>query len=624
MGVAGPHERHGAPGPAAAALTQHRGDEAARSLGLRRRHDVCRLVGPELAVPIVRRVGGTAAHRRRAGAHAAKDGELHGFLLVGTWGRRISGPPIVVSEVPVAGVPVPSEPVCRPVGWARPAQSRSSGAEQALHHGVEKARATASASPVVRSTRSPTRGQATGTLGLGGCPEEPADRLGPPVHRQVERGPVERHEERLARRGLHGARRRRALALLVRAAGSVDALVALDEAVGDPSRVAGERFGVAADAVDVAVRRQGLLGIHVDVGPEGVVGADGHEREVEGAEVGADGGEPLGRARVAGVVGRVHGAVQGPAGPERLAVDEAATGVVPGLGAGHPDAGDLGLTPPVERGDACLRHTPGQQVGVDAERHDVVRLVRLLELHDRRVVEVVVVVVADQHRVDRRDLGDGTGHGVHPPRARVTDGGDPLAEDRIDEEAGAVELEHRRRMAVPRDGEVARRLRGAGRHDRHRSDGLAATAHPDRRDGSAGLGSHPRAERGLLALEASPGEVRGALDEGQDRGRRRTDPVRHPEELPGAGAGGDRLDGAGDGAHGGTVGGSEAAHRHPFESGEGWVSCGWSWCRRWAGAGRGLLQNVPACMRAAIGRGGRDGIPARLAVRARHVMSSWC
>ncbi len=96
-----------------------------------------------------------------------------------------------------------------------------------------------------------------------------------------------------------------------------------------------------ADAVDVAMGGHRLLGLHVDVRPERVVGADRHQGEVEGPEVGPDGGEPLRGAGVAREVGGVPWAVHGPARPERLAVDETATGVVPRLGAGEPHAGDL-------------------------------------------------------------------------------------------------------------------------------------------------------------------------------------------------------------------------------------------------------------------------------------------
>jgi hypothetical protein len=57
---------------------------------------------------------------------------------------------------------------------------------------------------------------------------------------------------------------------------------------------------------------------------------------------------------------------------------------------------------PVELDDARLRDAPFAQVRTDAERHDERRSLRAGQPDDRVDVEVVVVVVADQHRVDGR------------------------------------------------------------------------------------------------------------------------------------------------------------------------------------------------------------------------------
>ncbi|GAA2149091.1 hypothetical protein GCM10009826_03430 [Humibacillus xanthopallidus] len=69
-----------------------------------------RLVGAELPVAVVGRVGRATTHRARGGTHAAKDGELHGVLLVVTWGPVGMAAPIVVSEAPDAGVPDGRQP----------------------------------------------------------------------------------------------------------------------------------------------------------------------------------------------------------------------------------------------------------------------------------------------------------------------------------------------------------------------------------------------------------------------------------------------------------------------------------------------------------------------------------
>ena len=91
---------------------------------------------------------------------------------------------------------------------------------------------------------------------------------------------------------------------------------------------------------------------------------------------------------------------------------------------------------------------------VDSERHDVVRPVGALELDDRRLVEVVVVVVADDHGVEARDLGDAARHRVQALRPDEGRRRHAVAEDGVEEEPAAVELDDARRVAVPGDREV--------------------------------------------------------------------------------------------------------------------------------------------------------------------------
>ena len=147
-------------------------------------------------------------------------------------------------------------------------QSWSPGAAHASHQGSWCAATTSSI--VVAAQVDPRADlwcdQAHAALGRG--PARPADRLAPPVRREVEGGPVDRQHDRVG------------LAL-----------------------------------VDVEVGLDRLLGVEVDVGPVHAVGADRDDREVERAEVGADVGVAVGRPGVAAEEDRVAGPAQRPTPP---------------------------------------------------------------------------------------------------------------------------------------------------------------------------------------------------------------------------------------------------------------------------------------------------------------------
>ena len=153
---------------------------------------------------------------------------------------------------------------------------------------------------------------------------------------------------------------------------------------------------------DLAVHADGLLRIEVYVGPAGVVGADRQHRQVERPVALTDPGEGRGVARVAteehpALLPRHH-----PARPERGVAAQAAPGEVPRLGAGEGEPAELVRLVPVELDDAVLRDAPPEQVLTDPERHDERPASWVLhQVVDRRRVEVVVVVVRDQHRAQR-------------------------------------------------------------------------------------------------------------------------------------------------------------------------------------------------------------------------------
>src|SRR5437867_9242097 len=99
-------------------------------------------------------------------------------------------------------------------------------------------------------------------------------------------------------------------------------------------------------------------------------------------------------------------------GPQsRIAIPQAAAGkVLRGRGGhGEPGARQLVRFPPVELDDALGPDAPVFEVRADAERgherHDA-----LGDLVDRWIVEVVVVVVRDDHEVYRRHRAKGYGH----------------------------------------------------------------------------------------------------------------------------------------------------------------------------------------------------------------------
>ena len=217
--------------------------------------------------------------------------------------------------------------------------------------------------------------------------------------------------------------------------------------------------------------------VHVLLGhePARLVGADRDEGDVEAAaqrrrlarrEPFADVGEVF---RVAGVAGEEEmqvGREHREAAPERLesVVQPAPRPVLHG-GQHHLDrprgAGDRVGLPPVELDhavDAALR-----QPRLEAQRHDEERRSAGLrgQRADARVVEVVVVVVRDQHQIDVRQFGEreaGRDVALRPDEAERRR---PLGEHRVGEDAQSAELRQHRRMADPGDRRLHRHRAGA-------------------------------------------------------------------------------------------------------------------------------------------------------------------
>ena len=127
--------------------------------------------------------------------------------------------------------------------------ARRRGASRQSGHGLHRSasqpppRVRSPATVAAGTTRPPGLGTATSTPAPVGGRQQPLGGLGPRVRRQPEGAPVDRHQQ--------------------------------------PAGV----------GVEIAVGPHGFLGIHVDVGPGLVVGADRQQRQVERAVVGADLGE---------------------------------------------------------------------------------------------------------------------------------------------------------------------------------------------------------------------------------------------------------------------------------------------------------------------------------------------
>ncbi len=107
----------------------------------------------------------------------------------------------------------------------------------------------------------------------------------------------------------------------------------------------------------------------------------------------------------------------------------------------------MGL-PPGQLGDARWRDAPGFQVGADAERGDEGD-VRFRQRADGRVVQVIVVVVRDHHRIDGGQLAQADRHRLEALRAEQGERRGSLAPDRIGQHAPAVDLQQHGGMAQP-------------------------------------------------------------------------------------------------------------------------------------------------------------------------------
>jgi hypothetical protein len=130
--------------------------------------------------------------------------------------------------------------------------------------------------------------------------------------------------------------------------------------------------------------------------------------------------------------------------------------------------GDRDPVSPVAGHHACVRHGLPDD-GIVAERGDDEGSVRGLQPAQRCDVEMVVVIVRQQHGIDRRQIGKGDPGCGHSARPGEADGTGPIGPERIGENVEARGLDQQRRMPDHRDPQP---LDALIRHDRMDDDRL--------------------------------------------------------------------------------------------------------------------------------------------------------
>jgi hypothetical protein len=145
-------------------------------------------------------------------------------------------------------------------------------------------------------------------------------------------------------------------------------------------------------------------------------------------------------------------------------VQQAAPGEMLGRrgGEGELAARQRVLLPPVELDDLPRVDAEALQVGAHAQggdhRHPAPR-----QLPQAGGAEVIVVIVGEQHRVQGRKIRDGRRGPVEAPGPREGHRRRPLAEDRVRQDALAVDLQEHRAVAEPGDPQARRGRHGPGR-----------------------------------------------------------------------------------------------------------------------------------------------------------------
>ncbi len=199
------------------------------------------------------------------------------------------------------------------------------------------------------------------------------------------------------------------------------------------------------------------------------------------------------------------------------------------------------------RGDA-----PPAQVLAHPERDDERRRGAPQQLADRGQVEVVVVVVGDDHYVDRGQLVQRQGRGVQAAGPEQRGRRDPVAPHRVHQHPAALHLQQHRGVAQPGDRELGGPRRDVRCDHRHRPQRPAAVPlavqlapqaaeRADRRDHRTG---QPVAEGAVAELAGARRPRQGPPAAGADRGGQAPGGAGQQPDGDGGqrrGAGGDRT-----------------------------------------------------------------------------------
>ena len=219
----------------------------------------------------------------------------------------------------------------------------------------------------------------------------------------------------------------------------------------------------------------------------------------------------------------------------RVPVGQAAARKVARRRRGHFDVAEARGLAPVELADAIRRHPPSFQMRAGAEGNDEDGAPSGREPPDRRHVEMVVVIVRDEHGVELGKILESDRRREKPPGPDPGRRRDPIAPDRVGEEAAAVDLDERGGVSEPRQPQagLGRRgeVRGGAPHDGNRPRRVAfrtrreletqglqdvGGTHRERLDGVAEASVH---ESGRAAKTFEPFSARSRAERREPAGR---------------------------------------------------------------------------------------------------------
>jgi hypothetical protein len=145
------------------------------------------------------------------------------------------------------------------------------------------------------------------------------------------------------------------------------------------------------------------------------IGADLDQVEIGVAVTRVDGAKVIGIAGVAAEVERMLRTFDDPGRPQRRVVLSFASGIVSRRRAIDLHALQLDGLPPIHLMDLRGRNLPAFEMCADAEPHVELRAL-LRQVLNRRHVQVIVVIVRDQHGIDAREVRELDRRRVHALR----------------------------------------------------------------------------------------------------------------------------------------------------------------------------------------------------------------